>query len=163
MSDTWSRRWAYWMGFLKGELVHPIQYPKMGLMKASTNAAFMQAMRPHMVDNHIIDVQDTSIAVPTKQWVKEILLPWWREYMKRTEMQYTRYWDCDNYAHAFWNAACLAYAKDPQHADTIAVGYVKAEGHVVNAMLVDDDQLIFIEPQAPKIIDAPTGIYWLQF
>ena len=163
MSKTWSRRLSYWGAFFRGELVHPLQYPKCGLSQSFSNARMINILNPFMDAGGRIDAQDTSCAPVTMSWLVDTWFPWWIDYMERFDLRYSRQWDCDDYALTMWAMARMAFAKDPGTADTIALGYLKAHGHAINFAVTSDEKIVYIDPQNPKIVSRPNGIYWIQF
>lgn len=99
---------------------------------------------------------DSSYGCPTKDWLLKKFYPWFKETRWQNDIsRWTRKNDCDNFAAAFHVYAQDAHALTTQGDEGLAVGifcyFANKPGlqgaHAINCAVVENDELIFIEPQ----------------
>ena len=108
---------------------------------------------------------DDTFFVPSKKWYEIDYFPWYELQLRHYHVRdYEESWDCDKFANAFQVFAniCHAYT-EPNFTEGIAVAEIhylpdnSDSRHAINAVIIDNNQLKFIEPQKPTFIDLSTS------
>jgi hypothetical protein len=141
-------------------------------------------------------ITDTEYWLPSKEFVTEKLLPAFRKHMKDNKIKYTRKFDCDDFSALFHSFSQKFYSdmvinKMPQAISVAEIYYVKTttfitdfpvlgilklptaipitveDKHAINAIILDDLSVIFIEPQSGEecsmTVKEGKTIYYCKF
>lgn len=99
---------------------------------------------------------DETYFIPAKLWYEKQLIPYYIKDLKNKGLfKYKKSYDCDKFTNAFKTAAQQCHAKtSPIETEGIAIAtihYTTRTGgsHAIAAVLVDDNDMAFIDPQPP--------------
>ncbi len=130
----------------------------LAILKADTNYERL------LMFDRIFRVDDNYF-VASKRWYEREFFPWYELQLRHYHVRdYEGSWDCDKFANFFQVFAqiCHAFTK-PKATEGIAVAEIhylpgKSDSmHAINAVIVDDKKLKFIEPQKPAFIELSTS------
>jgi len=102
---------------------------------------------------------DENYFIPAKDWYDEFFL-WFKIQLKNYHVwDYQASWDCDKYANAFQVFGNICHAQgNPHVTESLAIAeihYSPTKGdarHAINAVIVNEGELLFIEPQSPAFV-----------
>jgi hypothetical protein len=103
---------------------------------------------------------DDDFFVPASEWYKKEFFPWYELQLRHYHVRgYTGSWDCDKYAGALNLFGNICHAQtSPRKSESLAIAEIhylpdnSVTRHAINAVIIDDNQLKFIEPQKPEFI-----------
>lgn len=114
-------------------------------------------------------IADRTYGKPKKDWLLEVFYPWLSRELKRDGISgWQESFDCDDFATVYRVMAQVCHANTRNGAEGIAIGevfYTRDNGgqHAINCAFVENEQLIFIEPQngqQTKLTDKELGSIW---
>ena len=100
---------------------------------------------------------DNDFFVPASEWYQKEFFPWYEQQLKHYHVRgYTASWDCDKFASAFNTFGNICHAQtSPRTTESLAIAEIhylpdqSITRHAINAVIVDNNQLKFIDPQTP--------------
>ena len=103
---------------------------------------------------------DDNFFVPAKSWYEKEFFPWFETQLKHYRVwNYRGSWDCDKYANAFQVFGNICHAQsNARITESLAVAEIhylpdmSVTRHAINAVFVNEHDLLFIEPQDPKFV-----------
>jgi hypothetical protein len=101
---------------------------------------------------------DDDFFVPAKSWYEGEFFAWYELQLRQYKVdEYRGSWDCDKFAGLFNTMGDICHAQtSPQISESLAIAELhylpdnSVSRHAINAVIVDNKELKFIEPQGPK-------------
>ena len=100
-----------------------------------------------------IQISDSNYGVPTSKYLTEDFSKFYEAKLQEMGLnEWNPSWDCDDFAQQFHVMARWAhFATQKSMAESLSVGVIYFEndqgGHAINIAVVDNNKVIFIEPQ----------------
>jgi hypothetical protein len=120
----------------------------------------------HFSDADYVPIVEAWLLGQYAKWYRQLLILW-------KVVTWRAHFDCDNYASLYFALAQLCYGRmKGVEGHALAIGevwYMQDSGgaHAINCAFVDDNRLIFIEPQTQKKIELSDkerrSIYFTRF
>lgn len=111
--------------------------------------------------------RDKDYALPTASWVAGYAVPSFREHLIHEDLlgEWETKFDCDDYAIEYrqFVQKCFRRTRLATDADGFATFwfFYKSEklggGHAINMHRCEDDKIVFVEPQGPRIVELTDG------